>query len=108
MHQFVKVGTMAMIGGCAKINQDIPPYCLVNHDSQIAGLNAIGLKRNGFSGSERKAVRDAMKIILFSEMMQKDALEEVKSKYRGVAPVDAFVDFISASKRGIQHTTKRS
>jgi len=108
IHQFVQIGTMAMVGGCSKINQDIPPFCLVNHESQIAGLNAIGLKRNGFSGDERKAVRDAMKTILFSDMMRKDALQEVQDKYSGVAPVDTFVNFINSSKRGIQHTTKRS
>ena len=99
---------MAMIGGTARINQDVPPFCMVNHDGQIAGLNAVGLKRNGFSGEERKATRDAMKTILFSDMTKKDALEQITEKYQGIAPVDTFVNFIHNSRRGIQHTTKRS
>ena len=96
-----------MIGGTAKINQDVPPFCLVNHDSQIASLNAIGLKRNGVGAEERGKIREAFKEILFGTKPRSEAVGDMLGKYSGTAAFDTFVNFIAGSKRGIQATLPR-
>ena len=108
VHQFCKIGKMCMIGGTAKINQDIPPFCLVNHDSQIATLNAIGLKRNGVGAEERSKIREAFKEILFGNKPRTEAVKELQGKYEGYEAFDLFVNFIADSKRGIQETIPRT
>ena len=108
VHQFCKIGSMAMIGGTAKINQDIPPFCLVNHDSRITSLNAIGLKRNGVSADERGKIRQAFKNILFGQKPRSQAIKEEQGKYPQCDAYNMFVDFIADSKRGIQDTITRS
>jgi UDP-N-acetylglucosamine acyltransferase len=107
IHQFCKIGRMCMIGGTAKINQDVPPFCLVNHDSQIASLNAIGLKRNGVAAEERSTIVEAFKNILFGNKPRSQSVKEQVGKYEGCEAYDLFVNFIAESKRGIQDTIPR-
>ena len=48
IHQFVHVGTMAMVGGMTRVERDVPPYCLVEgHPGRVRGLNRVGLRRSG-------------------------------------------------------------
>jgi UDP-N-acetylglucosamine acyltransferase len=108
VHQFCRIGTMCMIGGTAKINQDVPPFCLVNHDGQIASLNAIGLKRNGVTPAERSKIREAFKEILFGLKPRTEALKEMSEKYQDLSSYDMFISFIQVSKRGIQATIPRT
>jgi UDP-N-acetylglucosamine acyltransferase len=108
VHQFCRIGTMCMIGGAAKITQDVPPFCLVNHDGKIVSLNAIGLKRNGVSSEERRKIREAFKEILFGQKPRSQAVKDMAVKYQDAAFFDMFVTFVQASKRGIQATVSRT
>ena len=101
IHQFTRIGTMAMISGGAVIRQDIPPYVMISDKTYLMGPNAIGLKRNGFTPEERKAVREAVKKFFFSDMARKDALEEVEKDYSHLEKVMHFVNHIRDSKRGV-------
>jgi UDP-N-acetylglucosamine acyltransferase len=48
IHQFVHIGTLAMVGGMSRIERDVPPYCIVEgHPSRVRTLNRIGLQRSG-------------------------------------------------------------
>jgi UDP-N-acetylglucosamine acyltransferase len=107
IHQFCRVGTMSMVGGAGKINQDIPPFSLVDHDSTIVGLNVVGMKRNGFSSQDRLVIREAFKQIFVSGRQRKEAIQELLEKYPESAVLKLYIDFIVASKRGIQKTVQR-
>lgn len=107
VHQFCKIGTMCMIGGTAKINQDVPPFCLVDHESFITTLNAIGMKRNGISSEERLAIKKAFKQIFYSEKRRSEAVEEMLKECAGKPSAELFINFIKNSKRGIQHVLPR-
>src|SRR5690606_25294308 len=51
-HQFVRVGALAMVGGCSRVVKDVPPFMLVTgNPARVHGLNAVGLRRNGVGGA---------------------------------------------------------
>ena len=99
VHQFVRIGRLAMIGGLSRVNQDIPPFMMVVGDSTVWGINLVGLKRAGFSNEEILNVKKAFKTLYASKLTRKgalDKLKEIDSKY-----VKEIIDFVLVSKRGI-------
>ncbi|MCK4912617.1 MAG: acyl-ACP--UDP-N-acetylglucosamine O-acyltransferase [Candidatus Omnitrophica bacterium] len=99
VHQFVKIGRLAMIGGLSRINQDVPPFMMVVGDSKVWGLNLIGLKRADFSKGEISQIRKAYKILYRKELLLKSALDEL-GKLDSLV-VKEIIVFILSSKRGI-------
>lgn len=99
IHQFCRIGTLAMIGPEMLINQDIPPFCLLR-DNYIYGPNTIGLRRAGMTPQQRAAIRTAIKKYFFLGLNSKNALEEIE-KGEVNREVKHFIDFIRASDRGI-------
>ncbi|MCM8832064.1 MAG: acyl-ACP--UDP-N-acetylglucosamine O-acyltransferase [Candidatus Omnitrophica bacterium] len=99
VHQFVRIGRLAMIGGLSRVNQDVLPFMLLVGDSKIWGLNLVGLKRKGFSSNEIAHIKKAFNIIYRSKLPLKSAVQSLKnipSKY-----VEEIIEFILSSKRGI-------
>ncbi len=102
IHQFVKVGDHAMIGGASAINQDILPFMMAEgNKANIRGINAVGLKRRGFSDEEIGEIKDANKIIFRSNLALNDAVEELKNKYPNSKNIKYIIDFINKSERGV-------
>jgi UDP-N-acetylglucosamine acyltransferase len=100
IHQFVRVGTMAMIGGKNGVAQDVPPYCTMQYGA-IRGPNVVGLRRGGVDAEARQAVRDAIKTFFFSGLNRPTALTEILAEHSDVAEVRNLVAFIESTKRGI-------
>lgn len=102
VHQFVRIGEMAMIGGVAMISQDVPPFTMTNHDGEIAGLNAIGLMRAGISTEERQEIKALFKVVYRTDM----ALDRAVELASELVITDAgrrFVQFFDdESRRGIR------
>lgn len=102
IHQFVRIGELAMIGGVAMLNQDIPPFVTTNHQGQIAGLNSIGLARAGLTNAERHDVKALFKVIFRLGVTRMRAVELAS----GLASTEAgrrFVSFFQeSSQRGIR------
>ena len=65
IHQFCRIGALAMVGPDALIFQDIPPYCLYSDKGFISGANIVGLRRAGFNNKQRSAIKKSNKIVLF-------------------------------------------
>lgn len=63
-HQFIHIGDYSICQGNAAISQDIPPYCMVYGNNQLASLNVIGLKRAGFSPEQRAEIKKAFRLLL--------------------------------------------
>lgn len=68
IHQYCRVGTLAMLGALTASNQDIPPYVIaVGRPAQVAGLNRVGLKRGGLTVEERNALKEAYRRLFRSD-----------------------------------------
>jgi len=99
IHQFCRIGCLAMIGAESMITQDVPPYCLLS-ENKIYGPNVIGLKRAGFTPLQRSEIRRAVKTFFFSGLNSKNAIEEIEKD--GTTPeIENFISFVKDSKRGI-------
>ena len=101
IHQFSKIGRLAMIGGNTRVNADVPPYFLYS-EFNIApiGLNLTGLKRAGFTENEIGPLKTAFRLIYKSGLKLGDALSRIEQE----APTEHtlhLIEFIRASKRGI-------
>jgi UDP-N-acetylglucosamine acyltransferase len=102
IHQFVRVGFCSIIGGCSKVVQDILPFSMCDgHPARVRGLNAIGLKRAGFSPTTRRQLRKAFKILFKSKLSISHALEEIDKEVDKNQQITYLVNFIKNSKRGI-------
>jgi UDP-N-acetylglucosamine acyltransferase len=102
IHQFVRVGDYAMVAGVAKIVKDIPPYSTVDgNPATVIGLNAVGLKRNGFNADTRTAIKRAYKIIYHSGFNTSQALAELEKDQNIIPEVRFLMDFFKTSKRGV-------
>jgi len=102
VHQFARVGYMSIIGGCSKVNQDVPPYCMVDgNPATLRGLNAIGIKRAGIPSDTALALRRAFKILFNSGLARGNAIAQVEQQMNGVPEIGRLLEFIKTSKRGI-------
>lgn len=108
IHQFVRLGSVCMVGAGAMVAQDIPPYCMAQGDrATVQGLNRVGLERNGGTREDLGILREVYRIVFTpagteaQDMVFKDrvslARKVVGESQRGVD----FVSFIEASERGI-------
>jgi len=98
-HQFVRMGRYAMIGGKSKIVQDVLPFFIIDgNPSRLRGVNSVGLRRGGFSEEERRALKEAYKLLFRSTMPVQDALRELEQV--DDENVSHLVRFIRSSKRG--------
>ncbi len=100
VHQFCRVGRLAMIGGHARVVQDVPPYVMVDGLSGcIVGLNLVGLRRNGFVAEEIADLKAAYRLIYRSGLPWNEILRELQTRYSH-GPAAEFHTFLSQGKRG--------
>ena len=109
IHQFVRIGTLSIIGGCSKVVQDIPPYSTCDgHPARVYGLNLIGLRRSKFSKETIDLLTHAFKIIFNSGHTLRHALQEVQQQVQPAKEISYLVDFLSNSQRGISRSCRVS
>ena len=102
VHQFCRVGTMAMVAGCAKIVQDVPPYMIVDgNPAETRTINKVGLERNGVSDEAQAALRQAYKIIFREGLTIPNALAQVESTLPPLPEIQHLVRFFRTSERGV-------
>ena len=101
VHQFSKIGRLAMIGGNSRVNLDVPPFFLYTEfNVRPTGLNMVGLKRAGLTSEEIAALKSAYKILYRSGLKLKDALARISSEL-DTEHTRHLVKFIQSSDRGI-------
>ena len=101
VHQFCRIGALAMVGPGAHVGQDIPPFCMLRESNVITGPNTIGLRRAGMSHEQRLAIRRAIRTFFFEGLNAKNALEQIERGENVLPEVHMFVNFIKESHRGI-------
>ena len=101
LHQFTKIGTLAVISALSAPNKDIPPFMMAGgRPALVQSINLVGMKRAGFTSEERSQVKQAFKFLYKSGLNTTQALEEIKKTLK-LKPIQILVDFIENSDRGI-------
>ena len=102
VHQFVRIGRLAMVGGCTAVSKDVPPFCTLPSGgcNTIAGLNLVGLRRAGVSAEDRLALRRAFRLLFRSGLNVHQAVDRLRAEFPS-GPASEWAPFIAASKRGI-------
>ncbi|MBP9901906.1 MAG: acyl-ACP--UDP-N-acetylglucosamine O-acyltransferase [Verrucomicrobia bacterium] len=102
IHQFCRVGKMAMIGGCSKVVQDIPPFMIADGNAaRTVTVNKVGLERNGVSEEAQTALRQAYKILFRAGLTIPNALAQIESELPPLPELAYLVKFVRSSERGI-------
>ena len=107
VHQFVRIGRHAMIGGMSGVERDVIPYGQVMGDrARLNGLNIIGMQRRGFSRDDIQGLRSAYSCLFGNEGTLSERVDKVAQRFGGIGPVDDLVNFIRAdSSRAICQPT---
>ena len=102
VHQFCRIGTMSIIGGCSKVVQDVPPYMMADgNPAATRTLNKEGLKRNGVNEDTQKSMRQAYRILFRSEQTFTNAVKQVRADVATSPELEHLLAFIESSERGI-------
>lgn len=105
IHQFVRVGTLALMQGGSAISKDLPPYTIARGDNAICGLNIIGLRRAGFTPDQRKELKRLYHLLFRGHKHLSHALLEADAQLWSDA-AQHLIHFIRQSKRGVCHATR--
>ena len=100
VHQFIRVGTLAIMQGGSGISKDLPPFTVARGDNSICGLNIIGLRRAGFSPEERLELKKLYRALFRSGLPLRKTVEAARPQFTGPHAI-LMLDFIAASKRGV-------
>ena len=102
VHQFVRLGRLAIVGGCSKVVQDVPPFSMCDgHPAKVVHINAIGLKRARISPEVVRTLKKSMRIVFKSGLSRKNALEKVARDFDPSPELEHFIFFCKTSQRGL-------
>jgi UDP-N-acetylglucosamine acyltransferase len=102
IHQFCRIGTHAILGGCTKAVQDVPPFMIADgNPAALRGINQVGLERRGFPEEEVRALREAYRLLCRSNLNVGQATTAMREKFPGSQAVMRLAAFIGESRRGI-------
>jgi UDP-N-acetylglucosamine acyltransferase len=101
VHQFSKIGRLAMVGGNTRVNSDLPPYFLYSDFNVAAkGVNVVGLKRANFSQEEIGRLKVAYRLLYRTGLKTQEALSRIEAEVPSEHTLHV-IDFVRRSKRGI-------
>ena len=102
VHQFCRIGKMAIIGGCSKVVQDVPPFMLADgNPAETRTINKVGLERNGVSEEAIGVLKSAYKILFREGLTIPNALVKIEKELAPLPEVLHLVQFVKSSERGI-------
>jgi UDP-N-acetylglucosamine acyltransferase len=100
VHQFVRVGTMALMQGGSAISKDLPPFCVARGGNGICGLNVVGLRRAGSTGEQRLELKRLYHLLFRNRLKLSDAVARARKEFTGEA-ARLLLDFVASTKRGL-------
>ncbi len=107
VHQFVRVGRLALLSGLSGSTKDIPPFVIQHRVNIVAGVNVVGMRRAGIAPAHIEAVRRAFHILYREDHLLPQALACIEREVGQVPEVAEMVAFIRSSARGIILHTNR-
>ena len=100
VHQFCRVGALAIMQGGAGISKDLPPFCVALRGNEMCGLNVVGLRRAGFSAEARMELKRLYHLLFRGGKNLRDALVEARENFSGEA-AKKMLEFIAEARRGV-------
>ena len=102
IHQFARVGRLAMISGGSVTSLDVPPFTKAfGYGCAVHGLNAVGLERAGIERAAIKRLREAYKVLFRSGTPLEQVLARLETEFADSAEAQHWVKFFRESKRGV-------
>ena len=102
VHQFVKIGRNAMVGGMCKLTQDVVPYTIVDgHPAKAVGLNSVGISRAGIPIESRRRIKQAYRILYRSGLSLSQAIAVIEQEVDSCEEIEHFLRFLRNAGRGI-------
>jgi UDP-N-acetylglucosamine acyltransferase len=107
VHQFTRVGALALMQGGSAISKDLPPFTIALRDNEICGLNIVGLRRAGFSAEQRMELKRLYHLLFRSGRNMRETLAEARQSFTG-DPAQKMLGFIAEARRGVCADTGRA
>lgn len=102
IHQFVRIGRHAFVGGASRVQKDVPPYVrAAGSPLELHGLNSVGLQRRSVAEAVRRELKRAYRLVFRSGLNVSQALERAKAELEPLDEVRYFLGFIEESERGV-------
>ena len=100
VHQFTRVGTLALMQGGAAISKDLPPFTVAREYNGICGLNIVGLRRANFTSEQRLELKQLYRLLFRDRQPLKTAIAAARLKFTSPA-ARSLLDFLESSARGV-------
>jgi UDP-N-acetylglucosamine acyltransferase len=100
VHQFVRIGTLALMQGGTAISKDLPPFCIAHGVNSLAGLNIVGLRRAGFTGGQRLELKKLYRLLFLGSGLLRERIETARNEFSS-EPSRLLIEFVASSKRGV-------
>jgi UDP-N-acetylglucosamine acyltransferase len=102
IHQFCRIGKMSMIGGCAKVVQDVPPFMMADgNPARTRAPNKVGLERNGVSEETQAVLKQAYRILFREGLAIPNALLRIEAELPLLPEIQHLIQFVRGSERGL-------
>lgn len=102
VHQFVVIGEHVMTRGGSLVGKDIPPYVIAGREPlSYCGINAVGLKRRGFTSDKVNELQDIYRALFNQGMNYSVAVQYIEENYPSTPERNKIIEFVKQSQRGI-------
>lgn len=101
VHQFVRLGRLAMMSGGTAVSADVPPFCVVNERQRIGNVNVIGMRRSGMESADISAVREAFRTTIRRGLPKNEMLGVLDAMGKESPAVAEMADFVRTAQRAI-------
>ncbi len=108
VHQFVRIGRLAMLGGCSASTKDIPPFIIQQYIDTVVGVNVVGMRRAGLAKEQIEGVRQAYRIIFREGLPLPAATARLEKELGHVEAVREMLAFLRDCPRGINPIRDRA
>ncbi len=101
VHQYVRIGRLAILRGLSRTSRDVPPFCIMDGTHTVRGVNRVGLRRAGFDAARIRTIATAFRILFRVRTNLREALARVEAEVSSTPDLEELLAFIRAAKRGV-------
>jgi len=107
VHQFCRIGRLAMLAGCSATQKDVPPFVIHVGLDNVGGMNLVGMKRAGMSRDQINAVRTAFKMLFREGLVLSAAMAKMERELGDHDVIQEMLTFLRGCTHGINFMRNR-